>query len=133
MSHTGATIFAGRCPECGKGRMFSSWFVLRERCPECGVVFMRDPGSWTGSTVVAYMIGSVFFLVLTFGMWVTGNIVKHSEWLIATATCAFVVLIYRFVKAAWVAMGPEPHPHCTNCHRVNRHSWCCLLSGPPDC
>jgi len=28
-----------RCPRCGTGHLFRSWFKMRDRCPGCGYLF----------------------------------------------------------------------------------------------
>src|SRR6266571_5661958 len=34
-----ATGLAGRCPRCGKGRLFDGFLALRPRCEACGLDF----------------------------------------------------------------------------------------------
>jgi uncharacterized protein (DUF983 family) len=56
--------FVLRCPRCRRGRMFRTWFRMREACPVCGLQFERSSGEITGgiaiNTVVTQAI--VFFL-----------------------------------------------------------------------
>ncbi len=51
-----------RCPACGSGGLFASWFKLKERCPGCGLLFGRDHG---------YELGSMALnLIFAEGIWV---------------------------------------------------------------
>jgi uncharacterized protein (DUF983 family) len=66
-----ARAFRLRCPNCGQGRLFTSWFRMRERCPACGLKTERgDEG---------YQVGSYMFNIiaaeLLFGLVFIGTIV----------------------------------------------------------
>lgn len=39
---------ARRCPRCGGGRLFATYWRIRDRCPGCGLRFAREPGYVTG-------------------------------------------------------------------------------------
>lgn len=41
-----------RCPRCGSGGVFRSWFRMIDRCRGCGLFFERESDFWLG----AYMI-----------------------------------------------------------------------------
>jgi uncharacterized protein (DUF983 family) len=43
-----------RCPVCGKGAMFRSYFAMNERCESCGAVFWKNEGEWLGPMVMDY-------------------------------------------------------------------------------
>lgn len=104
MSNPLTTALTGVCPHCRRGPMFTGVFLIRDSCATCGAVFFRDPGSWTGSTVVAYMLGSGFACVLFTILWATGTLELWSGWAIATLVCGFMLLTYRFSKAFWVGI-----------------------------
>ncbi|HUN56786.1 MAG TPA: DUF983 domain-containing protein [Candidatus Binataceae bacterium] len=43
-----------RCPVCGEGRMFKSYFGMNERCASCGATFWKNEGEWMGPMVMDY-------------------------------------------------------------------------------
>jgi uncharacterized protein (DUF983 family) len=43
---------ARRCPRCGRGAVFASYFRMNSRCSECGAVFWVDQGEWLGAFVI---------------------------------------------------------------------------------
>lgn len=105
MSAAFTTIFTGRCPECGQTSIYTGLFMIREKCDACGVVYQRDPGSWTGATVMAYVLGSVFATLLITVMWFTGDIMEPSAgWIVPVATCVFLLFTFRLVKGFWVGL-----------------------------
>lgn len=41
-----------RCPRCGAGRIFTSWFKMADRCPRCRLQFERENDFFLGAYVV---------------------------------------------------------------------------------
>jgi len=41
-----------RCPRCGRGAVFASYFRMNPRCGGCGAVFWVDEGEWLGAFVI---------------------------------------------------------------------------------
>jgi uncharacterized protein (DUF983 family) len=57
-----------RCPNCGQGRLFSSWFRMRERCPVCGLKTQRgDEGYQVGSYMFNIIAAELLFAALFIG------------------------------------------------------------------
>lgn len=116
---TGRLLLRGmtrRCPLCGAGGSFESYFTMRERCPRCNLRFDRIDGQRVGA------IG--MNTIATFGMLaivvVGGLVLTYPEFdlsilLPATIAVALVVpvLFYPFSRTLWnsidLAMRPvEP-------------------------
>jgi len=53
-----------RCPRCGSGGLFTSWFTLRPRCPGCGLHIEREEGFWLGGYVINFATGEAGIVVL---------------------------------------------------------------------
>ncbi|MGH7511766.1 MAG: DUF983 domain-containing protein [Gemmatimonadales bacterium] len=45
-----------RCPNCGQGKLFTSWLRMRDRCPVCGLKLERGEDS--------YQVGSYMFNIV---------------------------------------------------------------------
>jgi len=62
-----------RCPRCGRGRLFRSFFIRAERCENCEWRYEREEGFWVGGSEVhmlaSYGISVVIFMpmVIVFG------------------------------------------------------------------
>ena len=41
-----------RCPRCGSGGIFATWFRFRERCPVCGLRLERENDFFLGGYVI---------------------------------------------------------------------------------
>jgi uncharacterized protein (DUF983 family) len=65
-----------RCPNCGRGRLFRSWFRIRERCPVCGLKLERGEegyqvGSYMFNIVAAELAFAAVFLAIVAATWPT--------------------------------------------------------------
>jgi uncharacterized protein (DUF983 family) len=91
-----------RCPVCGEGKLFRTYFTMRESCDRCGVRFAREHGQWVGSLdintfVVAFglMIASAFS-----PMWPLP--VLLAVW--GGAAIVVPLLTFRFSRGLWTAI-----------------------------
>lgn len=91
-----------RCPVCGKGELFKTYFRMHETCACCGVGFAREHGQWVGSLdintfVVAFglMIGSAFSppwpLPVALAVW-------------GAAAVVVPLVTFRFSRGLWTAI-----------------------------
>lgn len=96
-----------RCPVCGSGELFTSFFTMRERCPGCGLTFEREEGYWLGAMVVAMTVVIVLFAaVFVGGMLVTWPDVPWNTLLVVTVILNGVVpvLLYPWFKTVWMGL-----------------------------
>lgn len=60
--------FLRRCPCCGGGDCFKSFFLVKDRCPRCNFPIRREEGHWIGAvgmnTVVSFGLLLITFLVV---------------------------------------------------------------------
>jgi len=91
-----------RCPVCGLGPLFRTYFAMYEACSSCGVRFAREHGQWVGSLdlntfVVAFglMIASAFSplwpLPILLGVW-------------GAAAIVIPLVTFRFSRGLWTAI-----------------------------
>jgi uncharacterized protein (DUF983 family) len=95
-----------RCPRCGNGGIFDSYFKLKESCPTCGYSFERESGYWVGAIAINMAVAeAIFFVVFIAAILAT---MPGVEWIpllfVALITNAVVpVLFYPFSKTVWMA------------------------------
>lgn len=91
-----------RCPVCGQGRLFRTYFRMYDQCECCGVGFAREHGQWVGSLdintfAVAFllMIGAAFSppwpLAVSLSVWCTAAVVVP-------------LITFRFSRGLWTAI-----------------------------
>lgn len=58
--------FLRRCPLCGAGDVFESFFRVRARCPRCNFPLEREEGHWLGAVGINMMVtlGLLFVTML---------------------------------------------------------------------
>ena len=104
-----------RCPRCGGGKLFASYFKLKPRCPTCGYKFEREEGFWLGGYVMNVVIGegllALFLLVFAW------FIINHPDssigpWLAVAVGLAVIppVLFFPMSRTSWMAMDLLLHP-----------------------
>lgn len=106
-----------RCPYCGGGKIFSSWFRLKPACPRCGFDFEREPGWWIGGLIVnmAAVLAafSATFAIGVIAFWpdVPWGWVQIANGVAITLTSIF---FYPMSKTVWLGidllMTGDPAP-----------------------
>jgi uncharacterized protein (DUF983 family) len=95
------------CPRCGGGRLFSSWFKIRERCPRCGFRLEREEGGFLGAMTINYTVTAVVWLAL-FVTWLVLDLpdVHVLQLTIASVAEAIVVplVFWPFSKTLWAVV-----------------------------
>ncbi len=100
---------ARRCPRCGSGDLFASWFKLRERCPGCGMRFEREEGFWLGGYVINFATGEagiMVLLALLIGMLANGQHINAALFIGLGALIAVLgpVLTFPSSRTTWSAI-----------------------------
>ena len=63
-----------RCPNCGKGKPYVSWFRMRSHCEVCGLAFERGEdgyqvGSYMFNIVASELVFAAVFLAIVWLTW----------------------------------------------------------------
>lgn len=102
-----------RCPRCGAGGVFASFFDLRERCPGCGLAFEREEGYWVGAMIVNLVVTEGLFGVsFVLAVALTWPQVPWTALLVAAVLLNGVVpvVFYPWSKTVWLALELCFHP-----------------------
>ena len=97
--------FFGRCPVCGRGKMFKSYYGLREMCPVCGTHFERTGNQSTGGMAINMVL--TIFLGFALGIMLVLSTPEHI-WrdlaLLSLGLIIFHLIFYRFAKGLWLGI-----------------------------
>lgn len=76
---------ARRCPSCGEGELFTTWYRLRERCDRCGFVYHEAKGDNFAFMYfsMAALNGALFLLIYFFG---------PSDWTVKRITLVVAIV-----------------------------------------
>lgn len=102
-----------RCPLCGKGRAFASFFRIRERCPHCRYLFEREEGYWVGAVIMNFVFVEAWFAVLfiTVVFATAPDIAWFPLLVVGIVTNGILpVILYPNSKTIWMAVDLHFHP-----------------------
>jgi uncharacterized protein (DUF983 family) len=111
-----------RCPACGAGGLFASWFSMRPVCLGCGLVLEREQG---------YFLGAVMFNLVAAELLFAGGLVAvllvswpnppwDALWIGSmVGMVAAPLLLYPFSKTLWLAFDLLFRP--VQAHEFERH------------
>lgn len=91
-----------RCPVCGQGKLFQSYFVMNDSCACCGVGFAREHGQWVGSLDINTLLTALVLMIgVGFGpLWS----LRTSLVVWCTAAVLVPILTFRFSRGLWTAI-----------------------------
>jgi len=93
----------GRCPRCGKGRLFTGWYNLRRRCDVCEFNFdAAQDNTWAFMYVTTAMLTGIIIVAMFL---IVPRIVLVGQVLVGLAAVLFIVGTLPYRKG--IAMSIE--------------------------
>ena len=94
----------GRCPRCGKGKVFSGLLTVRPACPVCGLDLSAHDAGDGPAVAVIFILGT---LILVLAFWVEFTLspplwVHAVLWPVVTVPLAIALM--RPLKAGLIAL-----------------------------
>ncbi|MGE3618998.1 MAG: hypothetical protein AB7L84_00930 [Acidimicrobiia bacterium] len=102
-----------RCPLCGSGGCFVSWFTLEERCPRCNLSLDRVEGHWIGALGMNTIASGGALLVVLVGGFAATWPESPSIWLLVACVAVSVgvpLLFYGSSRTLWSAVDLAMRP-----------------------
>src|SRR5438034_7408526 len=92
-----------RCPRCGLGRLFKSFFSMALECPDCKLDFHPEHGYYVGAMYANY--GATVAIALPTSLLLLGRFTAAQMLgpLIAFGLL-FPVVFFRWSRAFWLAI-----------------------------
>ena len=107
-----------KCPACGIGQLYKSFFKMHDECAYCGLVFSREQGYFIGAiymNVVAtesLIFGAYLVLILT------RRINDQSTYAILfTLALVLPVLFHRHARSLWLCLDHLLDPPASSARR----------------
>ena len=94
-----------RCPKCGEGKLFRSYFKMHSRCANCHFRIDRDGGYYLGSMYINYGLTAVIMTVTVMSLFLFAKVSPEEIiWPLAAFCLLFPVVIFRHARAFWLAL-----------------------------
>jgi uncharacterized protein (DUF983 family) len=102
-----------RCPLCGGGNLFRTWFTIKDRCPRCDFRLERIEGHWLGALGLNSIVslGAVLVAVIAVFAATYGDESPVVALTIVVAVALVVPLaFYPVSKTLWSAIDLAMRP-----------------------
>lgn len=98
-----------RCPRCGGGHLFRTWWAIKDRCPRCGLLFAREPGYFTGVYLLnlSAVLVALFVVVMTYAVWLSehpGASLVPPMAIGGVLAVGVPIVFYPFARTIWSAL-----------------------------
>jgi uncharacterized protein (DUF983 family) len=104
-----------RCPRCGGGDLYRTWFRMKEWCPTCGMVFEREEGFFVGAYLINFAIVeiSLFVVLMVFIVVLSQN--SNASLVLPLAIGVFLAIVvplltYSRSRTIWAAIVLAMNP-----------------------
>ena len=107
-----------RCPRCGSGRIFETWFRMVEQCPSCRLRFERESDFFLGAYVINLAVTEGLLAAALFA-YVLRAVAEPTTAPVPVLVGALVFAVgaplafFPFSRTIWaaidLAMRPVPH------------------------
>lgn len=103
-----------RCPNCGSGGLFASWFQLREACPRCGLRPERGErdyflGAYLFNLIIVELLATALPLAIVIATWPAPPWTALEYGAVVLMGLGAVVCS-RFAKTTWLAFDLALRP-----------------------
>jgi uncharacterized protein (DUF983 family) len=105
-----------RCPRCGHGGLFVSWFALKERCPHCDLPLQRGEAHdyWLGgmlfNIVLSEFLAVVAVTIVVLATW--PSVPWNAVWFGAIALMVVApFLLFPVSRIVWLGFDLIFRPH----------------------
>jgi uncharacterized protein (DUF983 family) len=94
-----------RCPACGLGQLYESFFRMRDECPYCGLVFAREQGYFIGAIYLNVMATESLIFATYLALILARRITDQSTYTILfTLALLLPVLFHRHARSIWLSV-----------------------------
>jgi uncharacterized protein (DUF983 family) len=109
-----------RCPACGLGRLYRSFFQMHEQCFYCGLRFVREQGYFVGA-IYLNVAATEFFIFITYLTFVlTRHAADQTVYTVLFALALVLPLVFnRHARSLWLSLDYLLDPPSTSLHSID--------------
>ncbi len=100
-----------RCPYCGGGAIFQSWFTLEDRCPTCTTLFAYEDGYFLGAYAINLIVTELATVALVIWLIASTDLdVLPMQLIGISLAVALPLFFYPIALLIWIALDNTFHP-----------------------
>jgi len=100
-----ATGFKLRCPSCGRGALYRSFFRMHHHCPNCGLVFEREQGYFIGAIYINLVAIEILLVIISLGYYLLASDIDQTILTILYVMGgALPFLFFRYSRSLWLSL-----------------------------
>ncbi len=92
----------GRCPHCGRGRLFAGYLRIMPECPDCGVQLGRFRAADGPAFITITVVGLLLIPILGWSFVALRPDPLTLSLIVTVAVTVLTLLVLRLVKGAFV-------------------------------
>jgi uncharacterized protein (DUF983 family) len=94
-----------KCPACGLGQLYGSFFKMRDECQYCGLVFAREQGYFIGAIYLNVVVTESLIFATYLALILAHRITEQSTYTILFILALLVpVLFHRHARSLWLSL-----------------------------
>jgi uncharacterized protein (DUF983 family) len=109
-----------RCPACGLGRLYRSFFHMDEDCYYCGLKFVREQGYFVGAIYIN-IAATEFFIFITYFVFVlTLHAADQAAYTMLFALALVLPILFnRHARSLWLSLDHLLDPPSTSLRGID--------------
>jgi uncharacterized protein (DUF983 family) len=108
-----------KCPACGIGQLYKSFFKMHDECAYCGLVFSREQGYFIGA-IYLNVIATESLIFATYLVLILANRITDESTYITLFALALLlpVVFHRHARALWLSLDHLLDPPASSPRRI---------------
>lgn len=107
-----------KCPACGLGQLYQSFFKMRRECYYCGLVFAREQGYFVGAIYLNVAATESFIFITYLAFILAHRTADQITYTVLFALALLLPVIFnRHARSLWLSLDslldpPAPSTRC---------------------
>src|SRR5262245_14620562 len=122
IAHARRLLYRGlklKCPACGLGSLYQSFFKMHSECYYCELVFTREQGYFVGAIYLNVVATEFLIFIAYFSCLLVFRTPERVTYSVAFALAlALPVVLNRYARSIWLSLDYLVDPPQTSIHRT---------------
>jgi uncharacterized protein (DUF983 family) len=108
-----------RCPACGLGKLYKSFFRMHGECDYCGLVFAREQGYFVGAIYLNVAATESLIFVTYFAFILANRTAEQITYAVLFALALLLPVVFsRHARSLWLSIDHLLDPPASSAHSM---------------